>query len=59
MVSRLGAIALVLAACGGSSGGDQGDPGNPAPDALVTYGQPYTGGQFHLGPIDYTSAQRK
>jgi len=50
MVSRLSAIALVLAACGASSGGDQGDPGNPVPDALVTYGQPYTGGQFNLGP---------
>src|SRR5262245_107070 len=57
MMSRLGAIAFLLAACGSSSGGDSGDPGNPAPDALVTYGQPYTGWQFHLGPVDYDETQ--
>lgn len=25
--------------------------------ALVTYGDPYQGGQFHLGPVDYTETQ--
>ena len=45
---------LVLAACGSSS---SGDPGNPNPDELVVYGQPYTGGEFHLGPVDYAETQ--
>jgi hypothetical protein len=33
---------------GGSSGGDAG---------LVTYGQPYTDGQYNLGPVDYAESQ--
>ena len=50
---RLG-ILVVLAACGG---GDDGPNGNPNPDELVTYGQPYTGGQFNLGPVDWEESQ--
>jgi expansin len=38
----------------GSSGGVvTGGDGGP----LVTYGQPYTGGQYNLGPVDYTESQ--
>lgn len=44
---------LALAACGSSTS----DPGNPNPDQLVVYGQPYTGGEFHLGPVDYAESQ--
>jgi hypothetical protein len=44
---------------GGSSGG--GSSGGPSSggDAggLVLYGQPYTDGQFNLGPVDYTESQ--
>src|SRR5450432_493843 len=47
-------IATVVIGCGSSGGGD---PGNPNPDALVTYGTPYEGGQFHLGPVDYAETQ--
>lgn len=46
---------MVTAACGGSDSG--GDPGSPDPDQLVTYGQTYSGGQFHLGPVDYDETQ--
>lgn len=49
------ALALILGACGGDDGGGGG--GNPNPDQLVTYGQPYTGGQFHLGPVDWSESQ--
>lgn len=48
---------LVLAACGGDGAAGHGDPGNPNPDHLVTYGAPYTGGEFHLGPVDYEESQ--
>jgi expansin (peptidoglycan-binding protein) len=45
----------------GAPGNDTGVPAEigPPPDAgpLVTYGQPYTGGQFHLGPVDWTETQ--
>jgi hypothetical protein len=48
-------LALFLVACGG--GGGPGAPSDGGPggddDALVTYGAPYEGGQFHLGPVDY------
>jgi expansin (peptidoglycan-binding protein) len=45
-------------ASGGSSGGsttvyDAGGDAGP----LVTYGQPYTGGQFNLGPVDYAESE--
>jgi len=46
------ALALTAAACGAG-----GDDGSPIPDQLVTYGQPYTGGQFHLGPVDWEESQ--
>ena len=42
------------AGLGGSSGGVGGDVGD---GGLVTYGQPYTGGQYNLGPVDYTESQ--
>jgi expansin (peptidoglycan-binding protein) len=53
-------IVLVAAACssGGSpTGGDGGAPRDLAGVSLVTYGQPYTGGQFNLGPVDYAETQ--
>jgi expansin (peptidoglycan-binding protein) len=46
----------VVAACGGDGGGP-GDPGSPDPDELVTFGEPFTGGQFHLGPVDFEESQ--
>jgi expansin len=63
------AFALTVVACGGGSGGDPGgsggssgagDPsgsgaGNSGP--LVTYGEPFAGGEFHLGPVDYEETQ--
>jgi len=59
--------ALSTVACGSSGGGGDGgtNPGsdggtNPGSDGgpinngpIVTYGQKYEGGQFHLGPVDY------
>lgn len=48
------ALLTAPAACGSD---DSGDPGDPVPDQLVTYGQPYTGGQFHLGPVDWEESQ--
>ncbi len=53
----------------GSSGDDGGGastlpPPSPSPSptaapeaGLVTYGPPYEGGQFHLGPVDYEETQ--
>jgi hypothetical protein len=41
--------ALVLAGCSGGGGQQMG--------ALVTYGQPYTQGQYNLGPVDYQESQ--
>jgi expansin (peptidoglycan-binding protein) len=32
-------------------------PGQVGADGLVTYGSAYEGGQFHLGPVDYTESQ--
>jgi expansin len=40
---------------GGSSLTDSGAPANDGP--LVTYGSPYTGGQFNLGPVDWAETQ--
>lgn len=54
------ARALLLAVVGvftGACGGDGGDPGDPQPGELVLYGEPYTGGQFHLGPVDWEESQ--
>ena len=45
---------LLLAACGGDPAGD---PGDPNPDELVTYGPRYEGGQFHLGPVDWAESE--
>lgn len=53
---------------GGSSGGGTSDPADAGAvgpgttiDAstgpLVTYGQPYTGGVYNLGPVDYAETQ--
>jgi expansin (peptidoglycan-binding protein) len=55
---------------GGSGAGTGGDPTGggagtsaiggatgTAGGGLVTYGMPYTGGQFHLGPVDYSESQ--
>jgi expansin len=39
---------------GGATGGSIG-AGGAGP--LVTYGQPYTGGQYNLGPVDYTETE--
>lgn len=55
---RVRIVAIVCgcaAACG--SGPDGGGGGTPEPEELVTYGQPYTGGEFHLGPVDYEESQ--
>jgi len=64
MRARLAAaLCLVIGACGsgGSPGGDGGPgggaDGNPNPDQLVTYGAPYTGGEFNLGPVDWDETQ--
>lgn len=53
--SRTGLLLVLLAACGGGGGDD--DDGDPTPDELVTYGEPYTGGEFHLGPVDYEETE--
>ncbi|MBK9030505.1 MAG: hypothetical protein IPL61_04055 [Myxococcales bacterium] len=45
-------VALVVVGCGGGDGG-----GSPDPDELVTYGQVYEGGQFHLGPVDFAESE--
>jgi expansin (peptidoglycan-binding protein) len=49
---------MFLIGCGTSGGGaDPDGGGDPNPDGLVTYGTPYEGGQFHLGPVDYAESQ--
>jgi expansin (peptidoglycan-binding protein) len=48
------AVMAALAACGGGGGADVVDGGD---DSLVTYGTPFEGGQFHLGPVDYDETQ--
>jgi hypothetical protein len=61
---------ITTAACGSASdqGGDGGAGGSASsssttgsgaggPGSLVTYGMPYTDGQFHLGPVDYAETQ--
>lgn len=47
-------LIVLVAAC---SGDDGGGGGNPTPDELVTYGDAYEGGEFHLGPVDYEETQ--
>ena len=42
---------------GGGSGPAVGGATGTAGGGLVTYGMPYTGGQFHLGPVDYSESQ--
>jgi expansin len=46
------ALTILLTACGGGGGGGGGG-GNE----LVTYGDAHTGGQFHLGPVDWDESQ--
>jgi expansin (peptidoglycan-binding protein) len=50
----------IVCACGSSDASSAADasaqPGVDAGDAIV-YGSPYTGGQFHLGPVDYAETQ--
>jgi expansin (peptidoglycan-binding protein) len=42
----------------GSDGGTVNTPdGSVNPGMVVTYGQKYTGGEFHLGPVDYDETQ--
>lgn len=42
---------------GGSSGGSGSSSGATSSDGgLVTYGSPYTDGQYNLGPVDYTES---
>ena len=45
--------AVVPATDGGTIPGSDGGPQGP----LVTYGQKYEGGEFHLGPVDYAETQ--
>jgi expansin (peptidoglycan-binding protein) len=64
-------IAALLIGCGGSAGspggrggsgpasgtgGSSGAAGAPA-GPVTLYGQPYPGGQFNLGPVDYQESQ--
>ena len=51
-----GAVGGPTGAGGGSPIGAGGSVGT-AGGGLVTYGQPYTGGQFHLGPVDWAESQ--
>jgi expansin (peptidoglycan-binding protein) len=63
---------MLASACGGSSSGNQGGAGGGSTSAgnggtlatssgtgagLVTYGDPFQGGEFHLGPVDYAETQ--
>ncbi|MFO0758092.1 MAG: hypothetical protein U0359_16470 [Byssovorax sp.] len=41
------------ASTGGSSSSSGGASSSSSSGGLVTYGDPYEGGQFHLGPVDY------
>ncbi len=43
------------ASSGGASSGGSG--GAAGAGGVVTYGSPYTGGQFNLGPVDYAETQ--
>lgn len=52
-ISLIVLVAMTLS-CGGDDGGGGG---NPTPDELVTYGDAYEGGEFHLGPVDYEETQ--
>jgi hypothetical protein len=47
------------ASSGGASGGGGTVvvPGVTDDGGVVTYGQPYTGGQYNLGPVDYAESQ--
>lgn len=57
----LGAAAIVACSSGGGAGnvGTEGtnDGGPPPADPMVTFGQTFGGGQFHLGPVDYAETQ--
>jgi expansin (peptidoglycan-binding protein) len=61
----LAALAL-LAACGSGTSSGQGGGGASSTSTwsptggsggLLTYGQPFEGGEFHLGPVDYAESQ--
>jgi hypothetical protein len=43
-------IAVALVAC--ASDDEESAPARDA-GSVVTYGAPYTGGEFHLGPVDW------
>jgi hypothetical protein len=44
-------------AASGTGGSGTGGSGIPTDGGLVVYGQPYTGGQYNLGPVDYAETQ--
>jgi hypothetical protein len=47
-------VGLALAGCGSSPADQPPDGGS---DDAAIYGMPYSGGQYHLGPVDYTETQ--
>jgi expansin (peptidoglycan-binding protein) len=49
-------LAALLAGCGGGAAGT-GGAGGTMGGGMTLYGQPYSGGQFHLGPVDYQETQ--
>jgi expansin len=58
-VACVGCLVVWVVACGSDDANPQkavSQPGADAGDALV-YGTPYTGGLFHLGPVDYAETQ--
>jgi expansin (peptidoglycan-binding protein) len=64
MNPRSGALLVLVAvaACSDASSPASGDDAgvvSPADDGgkPITYGQTYTGGEFHLGPVDYAETQ--
>lgn len=42
---------------GGSAGQQPMAAGATSSADVLTYGEPYSGGQFHLGPVDYTETE--
>jgi expansin (peptidoglycan-binding protein) len=56
-----GNVSSGAASSGGASTGsgmvDSSVPVDTTDGGIVTYGSPYTGGQYNLGPVDYTETQ--